>query len=61
MKKLLIALNILIWSVVCIEACHAEGVTQKVCHEKNGKQVCKLVKVHKAISDATKVPEKKKK
>jgi len=60
MKKFLIVLNILIWSVVCIEASHAEGVTQKVCHDKNGKTVCKLVKVHKPLSDATAVPVKKK-
>jgi hypothetical protein len=40
----------------------AQAVTmEKVCHDVKGKQVCKLVKVHKPISDATKVPEKKKK
>jgi hypothetical protein len=33
--------------------------TQKICHDKNGKQVCKMVKVHKKL-DGTKVPEKKK-
>jgi hypothetical protein len=60
MKKFLIVLNILIWSVVCNGVSHAEGVTQKVCHEKNGKTVCKLVKVHKPLSDATSVPVKKK-
>jgi len=38
----------------------AGGEIQKVCHEKNGKQVCKNVKVHKAIADATAVPVKKK-
>ena len=35
--------------------------TQKVCHEVKGKQVCKMVKIHKKIEDATKIPEKKKK
>jgi hypothetical protein len=59
MKKFLIALNILIWSIVCVEIAHAE--TKKVCHEKNGKQVCKMVKIHEKIAGATKVPEKKKK
>jgi hypothetical protein len=60
MKKFLIALNILIWTVVCVEFSYAEGVTQKVCHEKNGKQVCKITKVHKKITDVTAVPTKKK-
>jgi len=55
MKKLLtLTLISLAFSAYAVE-------TKKVCHEKNGKQVCKIVKVHKAISDATKVPEKKKK
>jgi len=35
--------------------------TQKVCHDVKGKQVCKMVKIHKKIEDATKIPEKKKK
>jgi len=35
--------------------------TQKVCHEVKGKQVCKMVKIHKKIEDATVIPEKKKK
>jgi len=34
--------------------------TQKVCHEKNGKQVCKVIKVHKKL-DGTKVPDAPKK
>jgi len=55
MKKILL----IVLSIFSISAFATE--TQKVCHEKNGKQVCKLVKVHKPISDATKVPEKKKK
>jgi len=54
-KLLLVTLTAIAFSA------QAEGVSQKVCHEKNGRQVCKIVKVHKAISDATKVPEKKKK
>lgn len=34
--------------------------TQKVCHEKKGKQVCKIVKIHKSLANVTKVPVKKK-
>jgi hypothetical protein len=52
-KLLLISISALTFS--------AQAVTiEKVCHEVKGKQVCKLVKVHKAIGDATKVPTKKK-
>jgi len=36
---------------------NAEGVSKKVCHEKNGKQVCKVIKVHEKL-DGTKVPDK---
>ena len=55
MKKLIafIALAISITSVYAVE-------TKKVCHEKNGKQVCKEVKIHEKLSDATVVPVKKK-
>ena len=35
----------------------AEAEVKKVCHEVNGKQVCKNVKVHKKV-EGTKVPEK---
>lgn len=35
----------------------AEAKVEKVCHEKNGKQVCKNVKVHKK-AEGTPVPEK---
>ena len=34
---------------------------QKVCHDVKGKQVCKMVKIHEKIEDATKIPDKKKK
>jgi hypothetical protein len=55
MKKLLtLTLISLAFSAYAVE-------TKKVCHEKNGKQVCKMVKIHEKIADATKVPEKKKK
>lgn len=54
MKKLiLITLAIFSVSAFAVE-------TQKVCHEKNGKQVCKIVKIHKKLDEVTKVPEKKK-
>ena len=35
----------------------AEAEVKRVCHEVNGKQVCKNVKVHKKV-EGTKVPEK---
>jgi len=66
MKKFLIALNIIVWSIVCFEVAHAEDVkpeTKKVCHDvqKNGKTVqqCKEIKVHKKL-EGTEVPVKKK-
>jgi hypothetical protein len=40
---------------------YAEAEMKKVCHEKNGKQVCKTIKTHKKLDGDTKVPEKKKK
>ena len=40
-----------------IPQARAEAVMQKVCHEVNGKQVCKNVKVHKKV-EGTPVPEK---
>lgn len=57
MKKFLVALNIVIWSLVGYEVAHAESHVEKVCHEVKGKQVCKNVKVHKKF-EGTKVPEK---
>ena len=58
MKKFLIALNIVIWSFVGYQStAHAEAEIKKVCHEVNGKQVCKNVKVHKKV-EGTPVPEK---
>ena len=63
MKKFLIALNIVIWSLVSYELAHAEAVMQKVCHEAvvKGKKVqqCKTIKVHRKV-EGTPVPEKKK-
>lgn len=32
---------------------HAEAETKKVCHEKDGKQVCKTIKVHKKAEQVT--------
>lgn len=70
MKKFLIALNIVIWSIVGYQVSYAEEAakpeTKKVCIEqkdaKTGKvkEVCKTVKVHKK-HEGTKVPEGKKK
>ena len=58
MQKFLIALNIVIWFFVGYQAtAHAEAEVKKVCHEVNGKQVCKSVKVHKKV-EGTPVPEK---
>jgi len=59
MKKFLIALNIVVWSIVCVEMAHAEAEKKKVCHvdEKTKKEVCKVIKVHKKL-EGTPVPEK---
>jgi hypothetical protein len=51
MKKLLVILLAL-----GITSVYAEGVMEKVCHEQNGKQICKLVKVHKKV-EGTPVPD----
>lgn len=69
MKKFLIALNIVIWSIVGYQVAHAEEAQpekKKVCVEqkdsKTGKtkEVCKTIKIHKK-HDGTKVPDGKKK
>ena len=52
MKKLLVILL-----AVGVTTAYAESHIEKVCHEVNGKQVCKNVKVHKKF-EGTKVPEK---
>jgi hypothetical protein len=59
MKKILIALNIAIWSLVTYQVAHAEPENKKVCHvdEKTKKEVCKVIKVHKKL-EGTPVPEK---
>jgi transcriptional regulator of nitric oxide reductase len=55
--------NFIVWTGICIlvafAACpaHAEAEVKKVCHDVNGKQVCKNVKVHKKV-EGTPVPEK---
>jgi hypothetical protein len=43
--------------VAVVGLAHAEAEVKKVCHEVNGKQVCKNVKVHKKV-EGTPVPEK---
>jgi hypothetical protein len=56
MKKLLLTIAIMF----SINAVYAEVETKKVCvkNEKTGKEVCKVIKVHKKL-EGTKVPEKK--
>jgi hypothetical protein len=56
--------NLVFWSAFAVlvalslpQKAHAEAVIKKVCHEVNGKQVCKNVKVHKKV-EGTKVPQK---
>lgn len=72
MKKILIALNIVIWSIVCVQLVHAEAVVKEVCTpkvDKAGKPVmdkktkeqaqdCKKIKTHKKL-EGTDVPVKK--
>ena len=71
MKKFLIALNIVIWSIVCVQVAHATAEVKEVCHDKvdkagkpvtgkDGKVVqdCKKIKVHKKL-EGTEVPVKK--
>ena len=55
MKKFLIALNIVIWSLVCFEAAHAETAKKPVAEKKVPAK--KEVKHHKKF-DGEKVPEK---
>ena len=55
MKSLItfISIAFLVGSVYAVE-------TKTVCHDKNGKKVCKQVKIHEKLADATVVPVKKK-
>jgi hypothetical protein len=63
MKKFLIAINIVAWSLVGYQVAHA-AETKKACvmqkDQKTGKEkeVCKEIKVHKKL-DGTPLPEKK--
>lgn len=75
MKKFLIALNIVVWSIVSVQLAHAESVagnTKQVCLDvkdkagqpvknKDGtvKQSCKTVKTHKK-HEGTKIEDAKK-
>jgi hypothetical protein len=73
MKNLLIAANIVIWSLVGYQtSVYAETKTKQVCKDvvgKDGKavknkdgttkQACKTIKVHKKL-EGTPVPDKKK-
>jgi hypothetical protein len=55
--------NLAFWTVFVIlvaftiPQAQAEAEVKRVCHEVNGKQVCKNVKVHKKV-EGTPVPEK---
>jgi hypothetical protein len=55
--------NFIAWAAILalvaftIPQARAEAEVKRVCHEVNGKQVCKNVKVHKKV-EGTKVPEK---
>jgi hypothetical protein len=63
MKKFLIALNLVAWSLIGYQVAYA-AETKKSCiitkDAKTGKEkeVCKEIKVHKKL-EGTKVPEKK--
>ena len=63
MKKFLIALNLVVWSLVGYQVtAHAEPETKKACvkNEKTGKEVCKQIKVHKKLEvEPTKDAKKK--
>ena len=62
MKKFLIALNLVVWSLVGYQVtAHAAPEEKTACvkNEKTGKEVCKKIKVHKKL-EGTAVPEKKK-
>ena len=54
--------NFVAWTGIAIlvafaaRPAHAEAEVKKVCHDVNGKQVCKNVKVHKKV-EGTPVPE----
>jgi hypothetical protein len=54
--------NFIAWTAILvlvgftIPPAQAEAEVKRVCHEVNGKQVCKNVKVHKKV-EGTPVPE----
>ena len=55
--------NFIAWAAIVVlvaftaPQARAEAEVKRVCHEVNGKQVCKNVKIHKKV-EGTKVPEK---
>ena len=62
MKKFLVALNLVIWSLVGYQVtAYAAAETKRVCKtdEKTKKEVCKDIKVHKKL-EGTPVPPAKK-
>jgi hypothetical protein len=48
---------IVVLVAVTVPQARAEAEVKRVCHEVNGKQVCKNIKVHKKF-EGTPVPEK---
>jgi hypothetical protein len=53
MKKIVIALMAGMLVTGTAFAADKAPETKKVCHEKNGKQVCKVIKVHKKAETVT--------
>ena len=55
--------NFIVWAGILalvafsVPQARAEAVTQKVCHEEKGRQVCKTIKTHKKV-EGTPVPER---
>jgi hypothetical protein len=62
MKKFLIALNLVIWSLVGYQVTAYATETKKACVKdaKTGKDVCKEIKVHKKLEVEPKKDDKKK-
>ena len=48
---------LLTYLLVTVNLSWAGGEMKKVCHQEKGKEVCKVIKVHKKL-EGTKVPAK---
>jgi hypothetical protein len=57
MKNFIATLIAMFVLVSVLPKAQAEGIMQRVCHEKNGKQVCKNIKIHKKVDGVT-IPTK---